>query len=339
MIRVAMLSFWHVHARDYAKQAVEHPDTEIVAAWDENPQRGREEAARYGVPFYENLDELLARDDVDAVIVDTPTSIHRDVMVAAAKAGKHIFTEKVLAATLQEANEIVRAVNDNGVKLFVSLRRLYNGPTVTIKQIIDEGLLGTVTLVRVRDAHNGAVGYEGNPRGWLVDHFFNKPETLGGAMIDLGCHPMYLTRYFAGLPDSVSGHYGYVTERAVEDNAVTILQYGNGALGVVETSFVSGLAPFTIEVYGTEGSLTFSATDNKVHVRSAKLGSDREAQATTRDPAPEPATAYEQWVSHIQQNTDASENTTLAIDLTRLMEASNLSAERHASVKLSELAS
>lgn len=94
MIRVAMVSFWHVHANDYASQAEEHPDTEIVAVWDEIPERGRKEAEARGIPFYESLDELLKQDGIDAVIVDTPTNLHRDVMVKAAAAGKHIFTER-----------------------------------------------------------------------------------------------------------------------------------------------------------------------------------------------------------------------------------------------------
>src|SRR5690606_34244056 len=81
MIRVAMLSFWHVHAKDYARAAEEHPETEIVAVWDEVPERGRAEAERRGVRFYANLDELLAQPEIDGVIVDTPTSMHHDVMV------------------------------------------------------------------------------------------------------------------------------------------------------------------------------------------------------------------------------------------------------------------
>src|SRR5579862_1412788 len=107
MIRVAMVSFWHVHARDYARQALAHTTTEIVAAWDEIPERGRARAEALGIRYYENLAELLAQSDIDGVIIDTPTNMHRDVMVAAAVAGKHIFTEKVVAPTLHEANEIL----------------------------------------------------------------------------------------------------------------------------------------------------------------------------------------------------------------------------------------
>src|SRR5690349_16932378 len=69
MIRLAVLSFWHVHAKDYSKQAVEHPDTEIVAIWDDQPERGRAAAQQWGGQFEASLPALLARDDIDGVIV------------------------------------------------------------------------------------------------------------------------------------------------------------------------------------------------------------------------------------------------------------------------------
>src|SRR4051812_45413279 len=94
-LRVAVLGFWHVHAGDYAQQAVDHPGTELVAVWDDDEQRGREGAERFGVPYTDDLDALLARDDVDAVTITTSTDVHRDVIVRAAKAGKHVFTEKL----------------------------------------------------------------------------------------------------------------------------------------------------------------------------------------------------------------------------------------------------
>jgi predicted dehydrogenase len=158
MIRVAMLSFWHVHAKDYAKQATDHPDTQIVAVWDEIPTRGQTAAQTWGGRFYEDLDTLLAQSDIDAVIIDTPTDRHRDVMVAAAQAGKHIFTEKVVAPTLREANQILAAVERAGVKLTVSLPRLNAGYTQAIQAILAGGRLGTPTLVRARLSHNGVMG-------------------------------------------------------------------------------------------------------------------------------------------------------------------------------------
>jgi 1,5-anhydro-D-fructose reductase (1,5-anhydro-D-mannitol-forming) len=109
---VAVLSFWHVHAQDYASETEEHPRAEVRAVWDEDGERGRREASTRGVPFHEDLDELLSREDVDGVVVTTPTVIHREVIPKAASAGKHVFTEKVIAPTLSEAREVVAEVEE-----------------------------------------------------------------------------------------------------------------------------------------------------------------------------------------------------------------------------------
>ncbi|GGA02072.1 dehydrogenase [Paenibacillus marchantiophytorum] len=334
MIRVAILSYWHVHAKDYARMAAEHPQTEIAALWDENPQRGRQKAEELGVPFYEVLPELLANPDIDGVIVVTPTTQHREVLIAAAAAGKHIFTEKVVATTTKACNEILAAVETAGIKLVVSLPRLYTGFTQAAQRLIQGGDLGTVTTVRIRLAHNGALPTDASPNGSLPAHFFDPLESGGGAMIDLGCHPMYLARLFLGLPERVSAGYGSITGRQVEDSAVTIMHYANGALGIVEAGFVNSYSQFNIEVQGTEGSLLYDRSDNKLLMR--KSGGPAEWQEVTEMPEAVP-TAFEMWVSHIQQGTIATENIAVARDLTRLMEASNLSAQSGAAYRLSDL--
>ncbi len=331
MIRVAMVSFWHVHARDYARQASEHPDTEIVAAWDESAERGHAAAGALGVPFYEHLDDMLSQHNIDGVIIDTPTSMHHDVMIAAAKAGKHIFTEKVLAPTIYECNDILAAVEQAHIKLVVSLPRLNAGYTQAIKEIIDQRLLGEVTLVRARLSHNGAIRTEDKPNGWLPDYFFDLNLCAGGALIDLGCHPMYLARLFLGMPERISATYGYVTGREVEDNAVALLHYPQGGIGIVEAGFVNRYSPFTIEAHGTEGSLLYGTPDAKLLLRSAKDGDQDWKQITLPQDRP---SSFQQWVTHIQQGTTASENIQAAVDLTRLMEAANLSAKGSHEVRL-----
>jgi 1,5-anhydro-D-fructose reductase (1,5-anhydro-D-mannitol-forming) len=338
-IRIAMLSFWHVHASDYARQALENNATAIAAIWDEMPERGHAQAKAFGVPFYERLDDLLAHADVDGVIVDTPTTMHRDVMVACARAGKHIFTEKVLAPTLRECNEIVAAVRAAGVTLMVSLPRLYSGSTLAIKAILDRKLLGELTLVRTRLTHDGALGSKQNPQvGWLPPSFFNPQLTAGGVMIDLGAHPMYLTRLFLGLPTSVSASFGTVTGHAVEDNVVTVLRYPHGALGIVEASFVNHFSPFTIEVHGTDGSLLYGTPDATVRIRSSLAGRPaNNAWSVWADIPPDQSPPFQQWVSHMQHGTTAAENVQAAIDLSMLIEAANSSAKKDQPVRLDSL--
>lgn len=328
MIRIGKISFWHVHAEDYTKQALEHPETELAAIWDELPERGQTKAAQYGVPYYATLDEMLAQDDIDAVIVDAPTNLHRDVMVKAAEAGKHIFTEKVIAPTAKEVMDILAAVRKAGVKLMVSLPRLYDGYTQTIDRVLQDGKLGRLTMARVRLSHNGATA------NWLPAHFFSKEQCGGGALIDLGCHPMYLVRRFLGMPESVSANFGYVTGKEVEDNAVAVLRYAEGALGIVEAGFVNSHSPFSIELHGTDGTLLYGFPD-EVPVVRYNGGSGQWEKLELGDRLPY---AFSQWVEHIKQGTEATENIAAAVDLTRLMEASNRSAAEGRSIRIDELA-
>ncbi|MFU1798080.1 Gfo/Idh/MocA family protein [Paenibacillus azoreducens] len=331
MIRIGKISYWHVHAWDYTKQAQAHPDAEIVAVWDENPERGKEAADQQGVAFYASLDEMLAQDDIDAVIVDAPTRMHRDVMLKAAAAGKHIFTEKVLAPTLHEVNEILDAVDRNKVKLTVSLPRLNDGYTLAIRDILDQELLGQVTQVRVRLSHNGATA------GWLPDHFYKLEDCLGGALIDLGCHPMYLTRLFLQQDvEEVKAEFGYVTGKEVEDNAVATLSTPSGAIGIVEAGFVNNFSPFSVEIHGTEGSILYGTPDEKLLIRTSRKGEYKDAWVELPVPGPRES-AFEQWISHIQQDTTADENVAYAVELTKLMEAANQSAREHRGIRLSEL--
>jgi 1,5-anhydro-D-fructose reductase (1,5-anhydro-D-mannitol-forming) len=360
MIRVAILSFWHVHGKDYARAAEEHPDTEIVAIWDEDPTRGRAEAEQRGVPFYNNLDELLAQPEIDAVVVTTPTNMHHQVIIAAARAGKHIFTEKVIAATLREAEEILAAVEAAGVTMMVSLWRSDEAYAHEVKATIDQGLLGELTQVRVRDGHPLALPSDDFPRGRLPEHFFDPEQAQGGALIDL-CHPAYLTLLFLGRPESISATLTSVTGRAVDDNAVVTLRYANGAIGIAETGFVTRASPFMIEAHGTEGSLLFDISgigemvarrmnpsvagepgkqpdgpDGKLHIWSTRHP-ETPLRWVARDLPPSAPKAFSQWVTHMQQGTKATANLALGLDLSAFMEAAYRSAATGQAVRLDSL--
>jgi 1,5-anhydro-D-fructose reductase (1,5-anhydro-D-mannitol-forming) len=315
-----MLGFWHVHAKDYAAEAQTNSETTIVAAWDEDAARGEERARELGAQFHADLDELLARSDVDGVIVTPKTSVHPEVIVAAAEAGKHIYTEKVLALAPADAQHIVHVVARNDVKLTVSLPRLSHGYTLAIRELLASGELGEVTQVRCRLSHDGAIG-----RRWLPAQFFDPEEAGGGALVDLGCHPLYLTRLFlGGMPESVSAQYGHVTRHAVDDNAVAVLRHRTGAIGIAETGFVNPYSPFTIEVHGTTGSLLYGTPEPRLLMRSTNRGSE---DAWTELPIPDSGpTPFESWVLNILEDTDAVENVALALDLTILVDAANRSA-------------
>ena len=294
MINVALLSKWHVHADDYARQANANKHLQIKVVWDENTERGIEWSQKLGVPFEQDLMKVLTDPEIDAVIVDTPTNLHKEIIMLAAANRKHIFTEKVLAFTVADCEEIYKAVEKNNVRLMVSLPRLTENYYLYAQQVLDGGLLGKLTTVRCRLAHNGAVPTEGNPNGWLPKHFFNKEECGGGALIDLGAHPIYLTNRLAGPAKAVSARLQQQSGFDVEDNAAVIVEYENGALGIIETGFLSGGSPFQLELYGTEGTLLIE--DSKIRIKSRKLNEGWHTPEALPDQLPLP---MEQWVNSI----------------------------------------
>ena len=316
MLKVAMLSRWHVHADGYAQEFQSRDDVKLTVVWDEEPDKGREFAKKFGADFEPDLDKLLQRDDVDAVCVDAPTNMHLEVLIKSAKAGKHIFTEKVLALTNTEAAEIRKAIEESGVKFCISFPHRTFPHNLFAKKVMDEKILGDVNYMRVRNAHNGASA------GWLPAHFYDEEQCGGGAMIDLGAHPMYLIPWIMGKPAEVASAFTYVTDHAVEDNAVTIMKYENGSIAVSETGFVTGFNPFILELHGTEGSLMI--TDTKVKINAAKLNEKNTGYGGWLKPGHLPEalpSAITQFVEGVLYGKEIIFGMDEAVELTEMMDA------------------
>lgn len=323
-IGVGVVGFWHVHADDYARETTGHPGTRLVAAWDPDSERGREGAARLGIDHADSLDALLARPDIDAITVTTATDEHTDVIRRAIAAGTHVFTEKLLAPTVAEAEALVAAAREKGVALVVSLPRLAEPFAVTAAELVDAGALGELTYARVRVAHDGWLG------GWLPERFADPVAAIGGAFADLGCHPAYLVQRFLGAhPERITAAYGHVTDRAVEDNAVVVALYADGALGVAEASFVTTPGASALELRGTEASLLFGFGQETMIAKGGRFG-----DSWTPVPlSPATRSPYALWVDAIHGAADTTQNLQAAVDLTRFVVAANHSATHDSASK------
>src|SRR5437763_8999169 len=251
MIRVAMLSMAHVHAMGYGQQVKRNADAEIACVWDDDPARGRAAAGKLGVPFEDNLHQVLGDPAIDGVVINAETSKHQDVILAAAEAGKHIFTEKALTVRTADAETVVTAVRRSGVKFMISLPQRSNAETLFLKRCLDEGYLGQVTLMRARIAHSAALDR------WFKDGslwFGEAAKAGGGSLFDLGCHTVDVMRWFLGEPESVSA---MTTNLAgaydIDDQCVALVRFKCGALGILDVSWVHHSGPSMWEIYGTEG--------------------------------------------------------------------------------------
>ena len=314
MLQIAMLGAWHVHAPDYAAQLEAHPQTEIALVWDHDRERGQAFAAELGVPFQADLTQVLGNSSIDGVVINTPTSLHRDVIIQAAKAGKHVFTEKVLTPTLLEAQEVAHVIQETGVKFTISFPHRTMPHNLFAKEVVDQGLLGQITLLRIRNAHDGTSA------NWLPDHFYNPLECGGGAMIDLGAHGMYLSTWLLGRPKRISSMFSHVTEKEVEDNAVTVIEFESKATAVNETSFLSARSPFSLELYGTEGSLFVGGPAGKVQLRSSRVPGAADGWIVPDQLPQALPKPLEQWVAAILHNEQNPFDIESAVQLSELME-------------------
>jgi len=328
MIKIGMLSFAHVHANGYAKQVNENEKTEIVAIWDHMESRGKGAAEQYKVPFYSDLDKILEL-DIDAVVVNVETNMHPEVMVAAAKAGKHIFTEKALAITVDGCDEIIKAVEEAGVKFMISLPSRCNKGLLLAKKAVDDGLLGDITFGRGRVAHSASLDkWFSGGSAWFVD----AELAGGGALFDLGCHRMDVIRWMMGEPKKVMAIVNnFSPNYEIDDNSATIIEFANKGIGVVDVSFVHRSGPNPFELFGTEGSITMGA--GPLSLTSTKMSDDEIKEYIANGPDNLPS-AMQQWISAIEDGTEMTITIQDGRNLTELLQAAYMSSDQNKGIEL-----
>lgn len=307
MINVALLGTWHVHFEGYSNTIRDNKNCNIVALWDPDEVKGIIASKKYNCEYIGNLDELLSRDDIDAVSVCTSTDLHKEVIIKSAKAGKHIFTEKVLCFTESDALETAKAVKEANIKFCISFPWRSRPDFVWMKNAIDNNLIGKINYFRMRNAHNGSSS------GWLPDSFYDKKNCGGGAMMDLGAHSMYTLNWIMGKPLKASSAFTHVMIDSVEDNAVTILTYENGAIGVSETGFVAENNPFELEIVGDKGTILAGGFTDKI---CYNIG---DGWVFPNLPAAKPS-PLEYWIDGIMNNSEIPYNIDDAVDLSAIME-------------------
>ncbi|MDQ3856242.1 MAG: Gfo/Idh/MocA family oxidoreductase [Chloroflexota bacterium] len=219
------------HANGYLKIPNEARVTAVCDVVEEN--RSRMASYVGGAQEYCDLAEMLAHADIDAVDVCLPHHLHRDAIVAAADAGKHVLCEKPLCLTLEQASEISEAVQRGGVTLMCAHNQLFYPSVQHARQLLEEGVLGRVYQVRTVDTFwNRGVSANAGWRG--------SRETMGGGeLIDTGYHPTYLLLYLAqSEPVDVAAMLSsHALKIDGEDSAQVLVRFADGAIGNIVTSW------------------------------------------------------------------------------------------------------
>lgn len=238
-------------AHEWVIDAIRAVGGEIVSVMSTSAERGAKYAADHGIPkSVTSVADLVGDPQVDAVYVSTTNELHRDQVLAAAKAGKHILCEKPLAMSLDDAHAMVKAAKDAGVVMATNHHLRGAATHRAMRDAIAAGKIGKPLAARV--CHAGYLPV--HLQGWRLD----KPEAGGGVILDITVHDTDTLRFVLG-DDPVEaiafGQYGGMAQAGLEDATMGALRFKSGLLAQFHDGFTTKYAVTSFEVHGSEGSL------------------------------------------------------------------------------------
>ena len=253
----------NAHIRGYLAHSTK---IHITAVADAVEATAKQRAAELNASLYTDYHELINDPNVDAVDICLPHHLHKDAIVAAARAGKHILCEKPLCLTPDEAREVQAAVTKSGVTLMSAHNQLFLPAVAKAKELLDSGSIGTVYEVRTTDSFYN--DFDPENMGWRA----SAKTSGGGELIDTGYHPTYLMLHLAGGAPTeatalLSTHRLKFMEG--EDSAQVLIRFDNGVVGHLVTSWAYEPTPVTerFSVVGELGSLSSNGTSLTLTLR------------------------------------------------------------------------
>ncbi len=244
LIGSQFISTIHAEALKKCPQAV------LAAVASPTPGNAANFAERFGIPLaLTDYRELLARPEIQLVVVGAPNDLHCRIVLDAAAAGKHIVIEKPLCLNLAEADQMIAACRKANVKLMYAEELCFAPKYVRLKQLLDSGALGQPTLIKQSEKHDGP----------HAAHFWDVDRSGGGVAMDMGCHAIEFFRWMLGRPPVKSVYAHMATQvhhdkTRGDDNAILILEFANGVTAIAEESWTKlGGMDDRAEVYGSGG--------------------------------------------------------------------------------------
>jgi len=241
---------------------VKIPEVRIVAVVSRSKEKAKLVARRFGIEdYYTDLDQVLKREDVRVVDLNVPTFLHKEQVVRAAEAGKHVLCEKPMATTLREADEMIDAVRRAGTKLMIAHVLRFWPDYVKVKQLVEEGYVGEAVAARAKRIPGPGYPWEGMPKEARGSPHWKAEAKKGGGILDLQIHDIDYLRYLFSSPiEVVSAVGGRLAGKTIDalDHCFAIFRLEDGKVWEVVSSWVRPIeCPFiqNLEVYGSEGYL------------------------------------------------------------------------------------
>ena len=232
-LRIALVGCGRIAGNHF--EAISKVDGLVLSAvCDSVEARARAAATTWGVPWYTSYEKMLAEADCDAVAIATPSGLHPAHGVLAAKAGKHVISEKPMAITLASADALVKACDDAGVHLFVVKQNRLNATVQLVKRALDKGRFGRLFLA------NTTVHWTRPQEYYDQAPWRGTWEFDGGAFMNQASHYVDLMQWLVGPVESVIAKTATLARRIeAEDTGAAVLKFRNGALGVIEVTMLT----------------------------------------------------------------------------------------------------
>ena len=276
MKTLAFLGVAHIHAPSFIQSVLDRPaQFTIKSLWDSDPARASIAAGHSNSQAVSDYREILRDGTVDAVIVCSETNLHRELVEAACAARKHLFVEKPLAVSADDAYAMQRAIEEAGVIFQIGHFMRSYPISRQLKRWIDDGALGTITRARHSNVHHGALaGWFDRGLGWYEDgfHWMTDLERAGcGGFGDLGAHSLDLLMWLLGDVECVTAQVDRLLGRyPCDEYGEGLLRFENGAIASLAAGWADLQNPQPVLISGSGGH---AYVDNgKLYVKSDNLG-------------------------------------------------------------------
>lgn len=232
-VRIALVGCGRISANHF--EAIDKVEgLQLSAVCDIVEARAREAGEKWQVPWFTNYETMLADADCDAVAIATPSGLHPAHGILAARAGKHVISEKPMAITLASADALVKACDDAGVQLFVVKQNRLNATVQMVKRALDKGRFGRLFLANTTVHWTRPQSYY-DQAPWRGTWEFD-----GGAFMNQASHYVDLMQWLVGPVESVIAKTATMARKIeAEDTGAAVLKFRNGALGVIEVTMLT----------------------------------------------------------------------------------------------------
>lgn len=240
-------------AYKHAEAIKKNEKANLLCVCDITEERAVKYKNKYDIEFHcIDYHEMLEQPGLDVVNICTPSGTHAEIGIAAAKAGKHVIVEKPMALSLNDANDMIQACDENGIKLAVCFQNRFNPPVQKLRHALEVGRFGKLT-------HASAVVRWFRPQDYYDQAPWRGTWAMdGGCLMNQSIHNIDLLQWMMGPVESIFGYTATNLRKIeAEDVGVAVLKFKNGALGVIEASttiFPENLEE-TLAIFGEKGTV------------------------------------------------------------------------------------